>query len=40
MSKMIIKNSMMGNIVAYNQNDGVCFTITIPVEDEEGTSNE
>jgi len=32
MSKMIIKNSMKGSIVAYNSDDGVCFTITIPVQ--------
>lgn len=32
MSEMIIKNSMMGTIVATNINQGVCFTITIPVD--------
>jgi len=30
MSKMIIKNSMQGSIVAYNSDNGVCFKITIP----------
>ena len=34
MSEMIIKNSMMGRIVAYNENNGVCFKITIPVEEK------
>lgn len=32
MSKMIIKNSMMGSIRAFNHEGGVCFTITIPVK--------
>ena len=32
MSKMIIKNSMMGTIEAYNHEDGVCFSIKIPVK--------
>lgn len=34
MSEMIIKNSMMGSIVAYNENNGVCFKIAIPVEEK------
>ena len=34
MSKMIINNSMKGFIVAANCNDGVCFTITIPLVKE------
>lgn len=34
MSEMIIKNSMKGSIVAYNENNGVCFKIAIPVEEK------
>ncbi|AFL69314.1 PAS domain-containing sensor histidine kinase [Sulfurospirillum barnesii] len=30
MSKMIVNNSMKGLIVVKNENDGACFTITIP----------
>jgi len=30
MSKMIIKNSMQGSLIAYNSDHGVCFKITIP----------
>ena len=32
MSEMIIKNSMKGSIVAQNSDNGVCFTISIPIE--------
>lgn len=35
MSEMIIKNSMMGSIVATNTEYGVCFRLTIPVAQEE-----
>lgn len=32
MSKMIIHNSMQGTIRAFNDQDGVCFIVTIPVK--------
>ena len=34
MSEMIINNSMKGTIVAVNVDNGVCFTITIPIVNE------
>ena len=34
MSEMIINNSMKGSIVAHNAENGVCFTITIPIANE------
>ena len=40
MSEMIIKNSMMGTISATNVDDGVCFMITIPIDNQEGMKDE
>ena len=41
MSEMIIKNSMLGTILVKNKNDGVCFTIRIPLsQSDEGNENE
>ena len=41
MSEMIIKNSMLGTILVKNRNDGVCFTIRIPLsQSDEGNENE
>ncbi len=41
MSEMIIKNSMLGTILVKNKNDGVCFTIRIPLShSDEGKENE